>query len=222
MSHTQGKVTAGGDRGTMLQAEPRGMLAYVSVAQAMGLTLDEAQANARRVAACWNAFDGMPTEMIENLPGGNVTGLLDHARQLLTNQEPPCPTPSSSATAPATPPATSPSTTSAPAARGDAATAGPTSSPAAPSTSAPAAPGTFKPDKAVVEWCAANVIGLSKELAARNLAEFATGHICTAHVLYLVATALFRLRKSFGRSLDVLGDECDRIAAEVGLLPLPQ
>ena len=36
-------------------------------------------ADARRLAACWNAFDGMSTERIEALPACGVIGLADYA-----------------------------------------------------------------------------------------------------------------------------------------------
>jgi hypothetical protein len=38
-------------------------------------------ADARRLAACWNAFDGVSTDMVETLPGG-VPALTKHAGQL--------------------------------------------------------------------------------------------------------------------------------------------
>ncbi|ATQ74831.1 hypothetical protein CR152_10075 [Massilia violaceinigra] len=36
-------------------------------------------ADARRLAACWNAFDGMPIEHIESIPECGVNGLADYA-----------------------------------------------------------------------------------------------------------------------------------------------
>ena len=32
------------------------------------ISVDQLQANARRLVACWNSFDGVPTDLIESLP----------------------------------------------------------------------------------------------------------------------------------------------------------
>lgn len=46
---------------------------------------DNADANARRLAACWNAFDGMPTEAPEELAEiGGVQGLTNDLSAAMT------------------------------------------------------------------------------------------------------------------------------------------
>jgi len=76
--HTTGRlhVQAGG-QDVDIAAGPQRCLAYVSVAGARGLTLAEAQANAKRLVACWNHCEGFDTETVS--AGPNMRELVAEA-----------------------------------------------------------------------------------------------------------------------------------------------
>lgn len=57
MNHTEGKLTARGDE--VCDSSGNALWDY------HGKSQEENEANARRLVACWNAFEGVPTEAIE-------------------------------------------------------------------------------------------------------------------------------------------------------------
>jgi len=65
--HTQGRINAVGSE-LMLEKGRYRMASRITACGAGGnmqQDVDAAKANARRLAACWNAFDGVPTEKID-------------------------------------------------------------------------------------------------------------------------------------------------------------
>lgn len=65
--HTPGKVhVSDAARGLVVYDEAGWAIADAKVFHARH-SLEEAQANARRLAACWNACDGLSTEALERL-----------------------------------------------------------------------------------------------------------------------------------------------------------
>lgn len=70
-----------------LRPVDRSPWAYAPIAHVKGdkrVTGGNGEANARRLAACWNALDGVPTEWLENYVAGGAENLLQENAALLT------------------------------------------------------------------------------------------------------------------------------------------
>lgn len=80
MSHTQGKVKVGlfgletpdWDRRTIFDEQDN----FFADTETSTKTYEEECANARRLVACWNALEGVPTEWLENYIAGGAKNLL--------------------------------------------------------------------------------------------------------------------------------------------------
>lgn len=74
-AHTEGRLCIG------VQGGIEGAKSGTSIAYAFSrwVGAEEADANARRLVACWNALEGVPTEAIEALPADS----LEHARRFV-------------------------------------------------------------------------------------------------------------------------------------------
>jgi hypothetical protein len=69
MTHTPGKLTVSASNATIRGEDECIVAAVGSGVQAVhSRSGEESAANARRLAACWNAFDGVSTENIESGP----------------------------------------------------------------------------------------------------------------------------------------------------------
>lgn len=73
MSHTKGKLTAKGD--LVCDSSGDGLWDYHEKSQ------EENEANARRLVACWNACDGMSTELLEVVSEHGMIQLAEKAHK---------------------------------------------------------------------------------------------------------------------------------------------
>lgn len=90
-AHTEGLLVVGEIKGNSIElkhtnGDVPGAISLVVARVTARLTwIVEANANARRLAACWNAFDGMPTEASEELAEiGGVQGLTNDLSAAMT------------------------------------------------------------------------------------------------------------------------------------------
>src|SRR5687768_5968368 len=79
MSHTEGKLVANGN---VISIENDGVVCYIDTGDFHG-----DRDNARRLVACWNALDGVPTEWLENYVAGGVENLLQENAALKAEVE---------------------------------------------------------------------------------------------------------------------------------------